>query len=140
MNFKRCFWKAAACAVFLTGAFAGGALANPAHMGQNHMEPNHVQNSHMSDRFGQMDKNGDGKVVLEEFRAAFPNMSEQAFAVIDANGDKGIERAEWFDFTAEHAKGARPRMGTAPRLNNIPGDPLIPSPDSGDLPLMRPSN
>lgn len=97
------------------------------------------------DRFAAMDKNGDGKVVIEEFQAAQPGMSERAFAVIDGNGDGAIERAEWDVFMQGHASGARPQNlpsmpppETAPQLNNIPGDPLIPPPDSADLPLMRP--
>lgn len=91
------------------------------------------------DRFVQMDVNGDGKVVIEEFTRSFPNMSENAFVVIDKNGDKGITREEWAAFMEGHAKGSMPGMRDrgAP-LNNIPGDPLIPPPDSNDLPLMRP--
>lgn len=87
------------------------------------------------DRFVVMDANGDGKVVIEEFRAAFPNMNENAFTVIDKNGDKGIDRVEWAEFTETH--GRPPREPGAP-MNNIPGDPLIPPVDSADLPLMRP--
>lgn len=89
-----------------------------------------------ADRFAQMDVNNDGKVVIEEFRASFPNMNEQAFAIIDKNGDQGIDRAEWFDFMENHGK-PQPKPKGAP-LNNIPGDPLIPPPDSADLPLVRP--
>lgn len=91
------------------------------------------------DRFAQMDVNGDGKIVIEEFTRSFPNMSENAFVVIDKNGDKGITREEWTTFMEGHAKGNMPGMRErgAP-MNNIPGDPLIPPPDSNDLPLMRP--
>lgn len=91
------------------------------------------------DRFDKLDANKDGKIVLEEFRTAFPNMNEAAFGVIDVNGDKGIDRAEWFEFMEGHAKGSMPGMKRegAP-MNNIPGDPIIPPMDSADLPLMRP--
>lgn len=91
----------------------------------------------MADRFTQMDVNGDGKVVIEEFRAAFPSMGEQAFAIIDKNGDQGIDQTEWGEFMTNHAKSTAPRREGAP-MNNIPGDPLIPPPDSSDLPLVRP--
>ena len=110
---------------------AGHAAHAPAHTGG-------------ADRFAAMDKNGDGKVVIEEFQAARPGMSERAFVVIDSNGDGAIERAEWDAFMQGHAAGVppqgmtMPQPETAPRLNNIPGDPLIPPPDSADLPLMRP--
>lgn len=135
MSFKiRLIHCTAGCAI-VAAMLTSCALANPGGMAAGH-----DKNQAMSDRFARMDKNGDGKVVLEEFRTEFPNMNEKAFTVIDANGDNGIERAEWFEFTANHAKGAIPGMSTAPRLNNTPGDPLIPSPDNTDLPLMRPPN
>lgn len=89
--------------------------------------------------FEQMDINKDGKVVLEEFRAARPDLSEQAFVIIDKNGDKGIERAEWYDFITSHAQGMNGQgRRDGMEMNNIPGDPLIPPPDSNDLPLVRP--
>lgn len=92
-----------------------------------------------STTFEQMDKDNDGKVVLEEFRTAFPNMNEKAFVVIDKNGNSGIERAEWYEFIEGHAKGMQPaKMREGAPMNNIPGDPMIPPPDSNDLPLVRP--
>lgn len=89
------------------------------------------------DSFARIDANGDGKVVLEEFRAAFPNMNEQAFVLIDRNKDQAIDRVEWAEFMDNHGK-SRPMPNNAPQMNNMPGDPLIPPVDSSDLPLMRP--
>ena len=115
-----------------------GLAASGAH------KPGHAAHAAAPDRFAAMDKNGDGKVVIEEFQSASPGMSERAFVVIDSNGDGAIERAEWDSFMQGHAAGVppqgmtTPQPETAPRLNNIPGDPLIPPPDSADLPLMRP--
>ena len=128
---------------FLLFFHAGEGLASPAAHKAGHAThaPAHTGGG---DRFAAMDRNGDGKVVIEEFQSAQPGMSERAFAVIDSNGDGAIERAEWDIFMKGHAAGVPPQgMGmpqpeTAPRLNNIPGDPLIPPPDSADLPLMRP--
>lgn len=91
------------------------------------------------DRFASLDKNGDGKVVVEEFRAAFPNMNEQAFVVIDANQDGAIDQNEWSQFMDGHSQpDMRALKQRGADMNNMPGDPLIPPVDSNDLPLMRP--
>lgn len=97
------------------------------------------------DKFEEMDTNKDGKVVLEEFQAAFPNMKESAFVVIDKNGDGAIERVEWDEFLKGHAAGMKPGMGGMPPkmgapMNNMPGDPMIPPPGSADMPLVTPPN
>lgn len=116
---------------FLAFAAIGGCLAATCACAAQNPPPTPA----MRERFVQMDTNKDGKVVLEEFTTAFPNMNENAFVVIDKNGDKGIDEAEWIEFSRSH--GSRPQDRGAP-MNNIPGDPLIPPPDSNDLPLMRP--
>ncbi len=41
----------------------------------------------MMARLKQADTNGDGKVSLEEAKAAFPNMPEERFKALDRNGD-----------------------------------------------------
>lgn len=89
-------------------------------------------------KFESIDANGDGKVVIEEFRVAYPNMSEHAFVVIDKNNDKGIDQAEWYDFMEGHAKDSAGTRRRGVPMNNIPGDPLIPPVDSSDLPLAQP--
>lgn len=132
---------------FLLCFSAGEGLAAPdpqipAPQGIGHAQ----RHTGADDRFTAMDKDGDGRVVLEEFRAAYPGMSERAFVVIDSNGDGGIERAEWATFMQSHAAGMPPEgmngiKGSpdhAPRMNTMPGDPMIPPPGSADLPLMRP--
>lgn len=98
------------------------------------------------DKFEAMDANQDGKVVLEEFQAAFPHMKESAFVVIDKNGDGAIGRVEWDEFLKGHAAGMKPGMGGMPprqsgaTMNNMPGNPLIPPPGSADMPLVTPPN
>lgn len=119
-------------AIFAVAALSAGSLACAA---SNRSAPP------PPDRFAAMDANNDGKVVVEEFTAAFPNMNEKAFVVIDANNDGGIDKKEWYDFMEGHSRSTMPGMKQpgAP-MNNIPGDPLIPPPDSNDLPLMRPQD
>ena len=60
-----------------------------------------------------MDTNKDGKVTYEEFKVFFPDMREEAFTVIDKNGDKVIDRVEWDTFVKNHAAG---HMPTPPRI------------------------
>lgn len=100
--------------------------------------PSVVNAAPQSDRFAAMDSNGDGKIVIEEFRAAFPNMNEKAFEIIDLDGDKAIEVEEWAQFTSTHGQSGPEPEPHAPPMNNIPGNPIFPPPDSSDLPLMRP--
>lgn len=127
---------------FFCRALAGGALAAVFAVTQGLAMPGQKGGMSAADRFDQMDADRDGKVVVEEFRASFPNMNEKAFDVIDINGDKVIDRGEWLEFSAGHARGAMPQgmKDKGAPINNIPGDPLIPPPDSSDLPLMRPPN
>ena len=117
-------------------AFALGAiLLIPCMGGCSRAED--TQRTPQPDRFAQIDVDSDGKIVAEEFQAAFPNMGEQAFVIIDKNADKGIDRVEWAEFIENHGRSPR-EPDHAPVMNNIPGDPLIPPVDSNDLPLMRP--
>lgn len=96
------------------------------------------------DKFAEVDKNNDGKVTLEEFMAVFPGMREEAFKSIDKNSDGVVVREEWEVFSKDHAAGMRP--GNMPpaantqgvRMNNMPGDPIIPPPDSANMPLLTP--
>lgn len=118
--------------VFLASAALGASLLA---LGQTGCAREQEPQPEIVDRFAVMDANGDGKIALEEFQTANPNMSENAFVIIDANKDKAIDRQEWLVFVQNHAQPAR--EPGAP-MNNIPGDPLIPPPDSSDLPLMRP--
>ena len=89
-----------------------------------------------------MDTNKDDKVSYEEFKAYFPNMREEAFAVIDKNGDKVIDRAEWDEFVSNHSSG---HMGGSMGnmmggQNGMPGNAMMPTPGSADMPLVTPPN
>lgn len=122
--------------LFNLAALAGCLFAAGACAAEKQTPPPPPQ---MQQRFVQMDVNKDGKVVLEEFNAYFPSMHQRAFVIIDKNGDKAIDETEWLEFVMGHgAPQSAPERG-AP-MNNIPGDPLIPPPDSNDLPLMQPPN
>ncbi|MDD3684466.1 EF-hand domain-containing protein [Desulfovibrio desulfuricans] len=111
--------------------WAASAQANPA-----------ATDAPKVDKFELMDTNKDGKVSYEEFKAYFPNMREEAFAVIDKNGDKAINRAEWDEFVSNHSSG---HMGGS--MGNMmggqggmPGNAMMPTPGSADMPLVTPPN
>jgi len=94
------------------------------------------------DKFEMMDTDKDGKVTYEEFRTCFPNIREEAFTVIDKNGDKAIDRVEWDEFVANHSSG---HMGGS--MGNMmggqggmPGNSTMPMPGSADMPLVTPPN
>lgn len=121
----------------LLGAALGIIMASPVQISCSPAAST-SQNTPGLERFIVMDTNHDGKVVLEEFQAALPNMNENAFVVIDKNKDNGIDEVEWEEFVRTHGAGGgnMPQRGVP--MNNIPGDPLIPPPDSNDLPLVQP--
>ncbi|MGV6994952.1 EF-hand domain-containing protein [Desulfovibrio sp. QI0430] len=111
--------------------WAASAQANPA-----------ATDAPKVDKFELMDTNKDGKVSYEEFKAYFPNMREEAFAVIDKDGDKAINRAEWDEFVSNHSSG---HMGGS--MGNMmggqggmPGNDMMPTPGSADMPLVTPPN
>lgn len=111
--------------------WAASAQANPA-----------ATDAPKVDKFELMDTNKDGKVSYEEFKAYFPNMREEAFAVIDKNGDKVIDRAEWDEFVSNHSSG---HMGGSMGnmmggQNGMPGNAMMPTPGSADMPLVTPPN
>lgn len=44
--------------------------------------------------YAQLDTNADGRVSMEELKAAMPDMTEQAFMKADTDGDKFLSAAE----------------------------------------------
>ena len=111
--------------------WAASAQANPA-----------ATDAPKVDKFELMDTNKDGKVSYEEFKAYFPNMREEAFAVIDKDGDKAINRLEWDEFVSNHSSG---HMGGSMGnmmggQNGMPGNAMMPTPGSADMPLVTPPN
>lgn len=55
-------------------------------------------NAHFSD----LDANGDGQVVQEEFQAHFPQATPEVFAALDLNGDQAVDHDEWHTFKEAH--------------------------------------
>ncbi len=115
--------------------WAASAQANPA-----------ATDAGKTDKFVQMDTNKDNKVTYEEFKAFYPNMREEAFAVIDKNNDKVIDRAEWDEFVSNHSSG---HMGGGKGGNvggmmggqgAMGGTSMMPEPGRADIPLVTPPN
>ncbi len=94
------------------------------------------------DKFTMMDTNKDDKVSYEEFKAFYPNMREEAFTMIDKNGDKVIDRAEWDEFVSNHSSGRMGGgMGGMMGGQGAMGDSsMMPNPGSAEIPLVTPPN
>lgn len=80
-----------------------------------------------ADRFGELDSNGDGQIVWEEFQAGIPGMKRAAFEQIDTDKSGGISRAEWDAFRSGHGMGG---MGA--------GMKMPPESGNGAMPMIRP--
>ena len=52
--------------------------------------------------FGDMDRNEDGQVSLDEFKAHFPEGSVHVFEVIDADQNGYLSHEEWHRFKEAH--------------------------------------
>ena len=59
-----------------------------------------------AERFRQMDADHDGKLTWEELSTARPNLSRNAFDIIDADRNGGISLEEWQAFSAGHGGSA----------------------------------
>jgi Ca2+-binding EF-hand superfamily protein len=60
------------------------------------------------DKFAQMDTDSNDKVSWEEFAAAYPHTSREAFEAIDTSGDGFISLEEWQTFSQDHSKDRMP--------------------------------
>ena len=114
--------------------WAASAQANPA-----------ATDAGKTDKFVQMDTNKDNKVTYEEFKAFYPNMREEAFAVIDKNNDKVIDRAEWDEFVSNHSSGHMGGKGgnmggMMGGQGAMGGSSMMPEPGRADIPLVTPPN
>ncbi len=49
-----------------------------------------------------MDKDGNGSVSFEEFKAVFPNTKQAGFDMLDRDGDGQLSSAEWEAFKDAH--------------------------------------
>ncbi len=49
-----------------------------------------------------MDKDGNGSVSFEEFKAVFPNTQQAGFDMLDRDGDGQLSAAEWEAFKDAH--------------------------------------
>lgn len=87
-----------------------------------------------ADKFTTTDADRNGSLSPEEFKAAFPGMRDEAFAVIDKNGDKAIDRAEWDAFVKNHSAGT---MGHG-NMGGMPAGDGKPAPKCDAVPLVTP--
>ena len=74
--------------------------------------------------FGSIDRNGDGKVTLDEYRARQTAMLTRGFELLDGNGDKSLSEAEYARIVS-------------PPMPKLPGGPDAPESVKVDLPGLK---
>lgn len=76
--------------------------------------------------FNKIDANKDGKISWEEFTAAHPQMTRQAFDTIDLDKNSYIKSDEWLKFIKEHQRNMKEdKMGGKPGTAHPEGKPMI---------------
>lgn len=128
--------RAAALALFVTALAAAPAYAMPGNKTPRTTDP--------AERFALMDADKNGSLAWAEFSKARPNLNENAFKSIDANGDGGISLDEWKAFSSGHGGMAKsPDMGSMMKamggMGKGIGPDAIPSDDAAPaMPLVMP--
>ena len=92
-----------------------------------------------AERFQQMDADHDGKLTWEELSAARPNLSRNAFDIIDTGRDGNINLDEWKSFSAGHDGSATmPDMGEMMKSMRGAGDRASMTAPGSGMPLVMP--
>lgn len=98
-----------------------------------------VRTSDPAERFDQMDTNHDKKLTWEELSAARPNLSRNAFDIIDTSRDGTISLDEWKAFSAGHGGSmTMPDMNEMMKAMRGAGDGGKAMPPSDGMPLIMP--
>ncbi len=60
-----------------------------------------------SEKYTKMDSNADKSVSVEEFKVAYPQMTDAVFGIIDKDNKDGISMEEWMAFQSTHMQGMK---------------------------------
>ncbi len=73
------------------------------------------------EKFATMDSNKDKQVDMAEFKAAYPQMNDTVFGIIDSDKNSFITPKEWMDFQAKHMQGMKEDEAkkTTPQNKNL---------------------
>ncbi len=63
--------------------------------------------SNATEKYTKMDSNGDKNVDSAEFKAAYPEMTDAVFGIINKDGNAGISLEEWMEFQTSHMQGMK---------------------------------
>ncbi len=60
-----------------------------------------------TEKYHNMDSNKDESVDAAEFKAAYPQMTDAVFGIIDKDSKGGITMEEWMTFQTSHMQGMK---------------------------------
>ncbi len=73
----------------------------------------------ITEKYTKMDGNGDGSVSAEEFKAAYPQMTDAVFGIIDKDNKGGISLEEWMLFQKDHMQGMKEEHAPPAKNSNL---------------------
>ncbi len=114
---KKILYSTLFLALFGT-ALSSAALAMP---GMDGKAPGKAAEgiSNASEKYTKMDSNADKSVSAEEFKAAYPQMTDAVFGIIDKDSKDGISLEEWMTFQSDHMQGMKEEQAPKSKPNLI---------------------
>ncbi len=97
--------------LLMLALFLGLASFSHAMPGMTSKEDASKAKQGVEEKYKAMDTNNDNKVGAEEFKKAYPQMTEAVFGIIDLDKDASISRDEWMKFQAKHMQGMKEEEG-----------------------------
>ncbi len=115
---KKILYTTACLTLLATSALTISAWAMPGMEGKAPGKASQGMNN-ATEKFTKMDSNGDKSVNAEEFKAAYPQMTDAVFGIIDKDSKDGISLEEWMTFQSDHMQGMKEEQATPKSKPNL---------------------